>query len=88
MNNTFKQNCSELQDSVQITENIKIRDKNIAEVMDEWLEGKFVSPNVINLSTRNLCKAKISLLSKGLKFIATPTTLNKTLIKEKLECFG
>ena len=56
--------------------------------MDGWLEGKFVSPNVINLSTRNLCKAKISLLSKGLKFIATPTTLNKTLIKEKLECFG
>ena len=82
-------NTSELQDSVQITENIRnIGDKNIAEVMDEWLEGKFVSPNVINLSTRNLCKAKISLLSKGLKFIATPTTLNKTLIKEKLECFG
>ena len=28
------------------------------------------------------------LLSKGLKFIAIPTSVNKALIKEELECFG
>ena len=35
------------------------------------VKGKFVSPNVTNLSTRILSKAEISLLSKGLKFIPT-----------------
>ena len=95
LNNTFKQNCSELQDSVRIAENISdsseqdnIRESSIAEVIDGRLKGKFVSPNVINLSTRTLSKAKISLLSKGLKFIPTPTSVNKALIKEELECFG
>ena len=39
--------------------------------------GKFVSPNVINLSTRFLSKAEISLLSKDLKFISTETSVNK-----------
>ena len=28
------------------------------------------------------------MLSKGLKFIPTPTSVNKALIKEELECFG
>ena len=74
LNNTFKQNCSELHDSVQIAESISgsceqdnIGENNIAEVIDGRLKGKFVSPNVINLSTRILSKAEISLLSKGLK---------------------
>ena len=74
LNNTFKQNCSELQDSVQIVESIsgsskqdKIGESNIAEVIDGRLKGNFVSPNVINLSTRILSKAEISLLSNGLK---------------------
>ena len=95
LNNTFKQNCSELRDSVQIAESISgsseqdnIGENNIAEVIDGRLKGKFVSPNVINLSTRILSKTEISLLSKGLKFIPTPTTVNKALIKEELECFG
>ena len=95
LNNTFKQNCSELRDSVQIAESISgsseqdnIGENNIAEVIDGRLKGKFVSPNVINLSTRILSKAEISLLSKGLKFIPTPTSVNKALIKEELECFG
>ena len=35
-----------------------------------------------------LSKAEISLLSKGLKFIPTPTSVNKALIKEELQCFG
>ena len=95
MNNTFKQNCSELHNSVQIAESISgsteqdnIRENNIAEVIDGRLKGKIVNPNVINLSTRILSKAEISLLSKGLKFIPTPTSVNKALIKEELECFG
>ena len=94
LNNSFKQNRSELQDSVQIPETISdsseqdnIREKNIAKVKDGRLKGKFVSPNVINLSTRILSKAEISLLSKGLKFIPTPASVNKALIKEKIEYF-
>ena len=93
LNNTFKQNCSELQDSVQTAESISDEqdntgENNIAEVIDGQLKGKFVSLNVINLSTRILFKAEIFLLSKGLKFIPTPTSVNKALIKEELECFG
>ena len=55
---------------------------------DGRLKDKFVSPNVISLSTRILSKAKTSLLSKGLKFIPTATSVNKALNKEELECFG
>ena len=95
LNNTFKQNCSELQDSVQIVESIgdsseqdNIGENNIAEVIDGWLNGKFVGPHVINLFTRILSETKIYLLSKSLKFIPTPTRVNKALIKEELECFG
>ena len=95
LNNTFKQGCSELHNSVQVAESISgsseqdnIGENNIAEVIDGRLKGKFESPNVINLSTRILSKAEISLLSKGLKFIPTPTSVNKAQIKEELECFG
>ena len=84
-----------MHNSVQIAEIISgsieqdnIGENNIAEVIDGRLKGKFVSPNVINLSTRILSKAEITLLSKGLKFIPTRTSVNKTLIKEELECFG
>ena len=92
LNNTFKENCFELQDSVQIAENISysseqdnIGENNIAEVINGQLKGKFVSPNVINLPTRILSIAEFSLLSKCLKFIPTPTSVNKALIKEELE---
>ena len=34
-----------------------------------------------------LSKAEISLLSKSLKSIPTPTSVNKALIKEGHECF-
>ena len=47
LNNTFKQNCSELRDSVQIAESISgsseqdnIGENNIAEVIDGRLKGK------------------------------------------------
>ena len=55
-NNTFKQNCSELHNSVQIAESISGSseqdnkgENNIAEVIDERLKSKFVRPNVVNL---------------------------------------
>ena len=87
LNNTFKQNCSALHNSVQIAESLSgsseqdnIGKNNIAEVIDGRLKGKFVSPNVIILSTRILSKAEISSLSKGFKFILTPASANKTLI--------
>ena len=61
---------------------------NSATLVDGRYEGKFVSPNVINLSKRNLSKDEISLLSKGLKFVPTPRHINKAKIKEELEIFG
>ena len=95
MNNTFRLNCCELHNSVWVAKSISgsseqdnIRENSIAEVIDGWLKGKFLSPNVINLSTRILSKAEISLLSKDLKFVPTPTSLKKALIKEELECCG
>ena len=44
-------------------------------------------PNVINLSKRQLSKDEISLLSKELKFVPTPSYINKAKIKEILEIF-
>lgn len=83
MNNTFVLDCSELQDSVHIAENISdssaqdnIEDNNIAEVVDGNLKSKVVSPNVINLYTRIFTKTEVSLLSKGLKFVPFPESVN------------
>ena len=80
-----------MQDSVQIAENISDSSEQentgeniIAEVIDARLKGKIASTNVINLSTRILSKAEISLLSKGLKSIPTPASVNEALIKENL----
>ena len=74
LNNNFVQNCSELQDSVQISDNTSSEQDNIgeniiAEVIDGRLKGKFVSPNVISLSTRIFSKEE---------------SVNKALIKEEL----
>ena len=52
------------------------------------LKVEFVSENVINLSGRDLSKAEISLLSKSLKFVPTPTNVNKAILKEEVEKFG
>ena len=60
----------------------------VATLLDGRYEGKFVSPNVINLSKRYLTQDEISLLSKGLKFILTPKQIKKALIKEELETYG
>ena len=48
---------------------------NSATIVNERYKGKFVS-------------LKISLLSKGLKFVSTPRGINKALIKEELEAYG
>ena len=45
-------------------ENAKF-DKTSCETVDERYEGKFVSPNVVNVSGRKLSSAEIYLLSKG-----------------------
>ena len=50
--------------------------------------GKFVSDNVVNLSSKNLSAAEISLLSKGLKFVPTPTHVDRAVLKAELETFG
>ena len=61
---------------------------NVVTLLDGRYEGKFVSPNIINVSKRSLSKDEISLLFKGLKFIPTPKHINKALIKEELETYG
>ena len=57
-------------------------------LLDGRYEGKFVSPNVINLSKLHLPKDEIYLSCKGLKRIQTPKEINKARIKEELETYG
>ena len=61
---------------------------NAATLLDGRYQGKFVSPNVANLSSRILNKAEVSLLSKGLQFVPTPKNINLSKIKEEFEIFG
>ena len=60
-------------ETLEVTHNHSSLEKpaNVATLLDGRYEGKFASPNVINLSKHHLSKAEISLLSKGLKFIPT-----------------
>ena len=55
---------------------------------NDRLKGNFVSPNVVNLSKRELTESEISLLSRGLKFCPTPKDLDKGKIKTDFEEFG
>ena len=57
-------------------------------MLKSYISGEFLSPDVINLSTRTLFKAESSLLSKGLRYIPPEKSVNKAFINEKLECFG
>ena len=61
---------------------------NIAIYKGERLEGEFVSSNVINLPTRYLSEAEISLLSKGLKFVPTANKIDRARLKTELEEYG
>ena len=56
---------------------------NFATLDNERYKSKFVSRNVTNLSSLNLISN--SLLFKGLKFVPTPMSVNKAIIKEELE---
>ena len=57
-------------------------------MLDNRLQGNFVSKTVVNLSTRNLTGSEISLLSKELKFFPISNKINKAQLKTKLESFG
>ena len=61
---------------------------NSATIQNNRYEGKFFSPNIINLSSRHLSRDELSLLSKGLKFVPTPKHINKAKIKEEIEVYG
>ena len=54
---------------------------NAAKMLNNRLQGNFVSKHVVNLSRRNLTGSKIPLLSKGLKFIPTSNTIDKAKLK-------
>ena len=61
---------------------------NSATIRNNRYEGKFVTANVINLSSRHLSKDEVSLLSKGLQFVANPKHINKVKIIEEIEVYG
>ena len=61
---------------------------NSTTIRNNRYEGKFVSANVIKLSSRHLPQDEISLLSKGLKFVPTRKHINKAKIKEGIEVYG
>ena len=54
------------------------------------LQSKFVSDNVINISSRVLTQAEVSLLliSRGLKFCPTPIELDISSVKRDIKEFG
>ena len=62
-----------------------LKGNKIASQIRVRLEGKLVSKNVINLSRRNLSTSEISLLSKGLKFVATAHKTDHAKLKIELE---
>ena len=47
-----------------------------------------MSENVVNLSTRKLSKAEVSLLSQDLKFFPTFNCIDKSALKEDKEKIG
>ena len=53
-----------------IGDKLNIKD-NAAKMLDNRLQGNFVSKNVVNLTRRNLTDSEISFLSKGLTFVPT-----------------
>ena len=57
-------------------------------MLNNRLQGNFVSKNVVNLSRRNLTGSEISLLSKGLNFVPTSNTIDKAKLKTEIEALG
>ena len=72
-------------EEVNLSNPVPDRLSNAASLAGNRYKVNFVSPNVINLSKRNLTKDGISLLSKGLQFVPTPKHFNKALFREELE---
>ena len=70
-----------------IDNKLNVKD-NAAKMLDNRLQGNFVSKNVVNLSRRNLTDSEISLLSKGLNFVPTSNTIDKAKLKTELEALG
>ena len=52
------------------------------------MKGVFISDNIVNISGRQFSNAEISLLSKGLKFVPTPTYVDRSLLKQDIEKFA
>ena len=75
-------------EELNLSDSVSDRLSNAASLEGNRYKANFVSPNVINLSKRNLTKDEISLLSKGLQFVPTPKHFNKALLREDLENFG
>ena len=61
---------------------------NAAKMLNNRLQGNFVSKNIVNFSRRNLTGSEISLLSKGLNFVPTSNIVNKAKLKMELEALG
>ena len=57
-------------------------------MLDNILQGNYVSKNVVNLSRLNLTDSEISLLSKGLNFVRTSNRIDKAKLKTELEALG
>ena len=85
--NSCKNACLEIgsgTSKVRNSQNIdgeKNANGNQAVLLDNRLKGKVVSKNVVNLFKRNLDDAEISLLSKGLNFVATCNNVDKAKLK-------
>ena len=61
---------------------------NQAVLLENMLQSKFVTKNVVNLSKPNLSDAEISLLPKGRNFAPTRNNIDKANLKMELEVFG
>ena len=61
---------------------------NAAKMLNNTLQGNFISKNVVNLSRQNLTDSEISLLPKGLNFVPTSNTIDKAKLKTEIEALG
>ena len=57
-------------------------------MLNNRLQGNFVSKNVVHLSKQNLTDSEISLFWKGLNFVPTSNTIDQAKLKTELEALG
>ena len=80
----------EIRDEVNrssLDNNLNVKD-NAAKMLDNRLQGNFVSKNLVNLPRWNLTYSKISLLSKELNFVPNSNSIDKAKHKTELEALG